>query len=73
MEVYCEGEVRGVHTLDDTLPAGFERSTQHAVDHFTGTTDSLLLDGKDARRVLATLLAAYESAKVGQPVDVVYD
>jgi predicted dehydrogenase len=73
VEVYCEGEVRGFHALDDTPPVGFERSTQHAVEHFTGTTDSLLLDGKDARRVLAALLAAYESAKVGQPVDVIYD
>ncbi len=73
VEVYREGEVRALHALDDTLPAGFERSTQHAIDHFTGKTDDLLLDGKDARRVLAALLAAYESSRLGQPVDVVYD
>jgi predicted dehydrogenase len=73
VEVYREGEIRAFHALDDTLPAGFERSTQHAIDHFTGKTDDLVLSGEDARRVLAAVLALYESAKLGRAVDVAYD
>ncbi|MSO79255.1 MAG: Gfo/Idh/MocA family oxidoreductase [Acidimicrobiia bacterium] len=73
VEVYKDGEIRAYHALPDTLPAGFEASTAHALQHLRGETTDLVMDGVSARAVLVALLAAVESGKTGVPVDVPLD
>jgi predicted dehydrogenase len=68
--VYREGEVRAMHALDDTLPAGFAASTAHAIAYLRGECDDLVLDGVAARRVLRALLTALGSHEAGRPLDV---
>jgi predicted dehydrogenase len=70
--VYREGEVRAMHALDDTLPAGFAASTEHVVAYLRGDTSELVLDGVAARRVLRALLTAIDSSDAGRPLDVDY-
>jgi predicted dehydrogenase len=70
VEVYKDGVVRGYHALPDTLPAGFEASTAHALSYFRGETKDLVMDGETSRAVLVALLTAVESAKKGVPLDV---
>lgn len=65
--VYAEGETRSFHALDDTLPAGFEGSTAHAVDVFTGWATPVM-GVYEARSVLAALEAAVMSATTGTVV-----
>jgi predicted dehydrogenase len=70
--VYREGEVRAMHALDDTLPAGFAASTEHVITYLRGETSELVLDGVAARRVLRALLTALDSSEAGRPLDVDY-
>ena len=70
VEVYKDGQVRAYHALPDTLPAGFEASTDHALAHLRGETKDLLMDGDIARTVLVALLTGIESSKQGVPLDV---
>jgi predicted dehydrogenase len=70
--VYREGEVRAMHALDDTLPAGFVASTAHALAYLRGETTDLVLDGLAARRVLRALLTALESSELGRALEVDY-
>jgi predicted dehydrogenase len=65
LEVYCDGEVRSFHTLDDRGDAGFAASTQHFVDVMRGRTDDVVMSGADARTVLVALLAALDSSNDG--------
>ena len=67
--VYRDGEVHAFHALDDAPPDAFAASVARGVGHFRGDVDEMRMDGADARAVLASLLAALESAKRGVPVD----
>lgn len=66
---YREGEMRSWHALDDDPPSAFRASTAHGIDHLRGKV-APLMDGAFARDVLAALLTALESARVGHPLDV---
>ena len=70
VEVYKEGQIRSYHALPDTLPAGFEASTAHALAHLRGETGDLVMSGEMSRTVLVALLTAIESARRGTPLDV---
>jgi predicted dehydrogenase len=67
--VYRDGEVRAFHALDDSLADGFRASTDHALAWLRGG-EAPTMDGETARRVLAALIAAIDSAALGRPVDV---
>ena len=66
--VYRDGEVRAFHALADSLADGFRASTDHALAWLRGEAPTM--DGETARRVLAALIAAIESAALGRPVDI---
>jgi predicted dehydrogenase len=68
--LYRDGETRAFHDLDDRPPDAFRASTDHAVAWFRGTAPAPIMDGKSARHVLAALMAALESDRVGHVVQV---
>jgi predicted dehydrogenase len=68
--LYRDGETRSFHDLDDRPPDAFRASTAHALAHYRGEVDELVMDAKHARHVLATLMAAFESNRAGVAVDV---
>lgn len=67
---YRDGEMHAFHALDDDPPSAFRASTAHAVDWFRHGGRDLVLDGDTSRTVLATVLTALESSRVGAPLDV---
>jgi predicted dehydrogenase len=67
--LYRDGEVRAFHALADTPPDAFAAMAARSASFYKGEGPPPL-DGVSARRVLATLLAALESNRVGAPVDV---
>jgi predicted dehydrogenase len=67
--VYRDGEMHAFHALDDQPPDAFAASAANGVGYFRGEVDEMRMDGADARAVLASLLAALESAKQGVPID----
>jgi predicted dehydrogenase len=67
--LYTEGEMRSWHALPDDPPSAFRASTAHGLSHFRGEA-APLMDGAFSRDVLAALLTALESAKVGRVLDV---
>jgi predicted dehydrogenase len=67
--VYRDGELRGYHALDDQPPDAFRGSTDNGLAWFRGEVDRPVMDGTDARMVLAALLAGLESSRVGHPID----
>lgn len=70
VELYRDGETRAFHDLDDRPPDAFRGSTAHAVSFYRGEVDAPVMDGPAARHVLAALMAALESNRVGHAVDV---
>jgi predicted dehydrogenase len=69
LEVYVDGVLTGYHDLDDDWASSFRDSTRHVVDAlWSGDTDGLLFDAREARQILAFTLAAHESTKRGGPV-----
>src|SRR5262245_20444484 len=67
--VYRDGEMRAFHALDDSLADGFRASTDHALTWLRGGTPPTM-DADTARRVLAALLAAIDSAALERPIDI---
>jgi predicted dehydrogenase len=67
--LYRDGEVRAFHALADTPPDAFAAMAARSASFYQGR-GAAPLDGAAARQVLATLLAALESDRVGAPVDV---
>lgn len=70
VELYRDGETRSFHDLDDRPPDAFRGSTDHAVAFYRGEVAEPVMDGDSARHVLAALMAALESNRLGQAVDV---
>jgi predicted dehydrogenase len=68
--MYRDGETRAFHALDDDPPSAFRASAAHAVEWFRDGDGSLLLDGETSRTILATLLTALDSSRLGTPLDV---
>ena len=58
------------HALADLPPDAFTASAAHGIDYFRSGAGGLLIDGETARTILASLLAALESAARDTPVDV---
>jgi predicted dehydrogenase len=68
--LYRDGETRSFHDLDDRPPDAFRASTAHAVAFYRGDVDQPVMDGAASRHVLAALMAALESDRLGHAVDV---
>lgn len=68
--LYRDGETRAFHDLDDRPPDAFRASTAHAVALARGEATTPVMDSASARHVLAALMAAIESNRVGHAVDV---
>jgi predicted dehydrogenase len=68
--LYRDGETQAFHGLDDRPPDAFRASTTHALAFFRGEVDQPVMNGADARHVLAALMAAFESDQCGHSVDV---
>ena len=68
--LYRDGETRAFHDIDDRPPDAFRASTEHAMAFYRGTVTHPIMSGPDARHVLAALMAALESSRVGHAVDV---
>ncbi len=68
--LYRDGETRAFHDLDDRPPDAFRGSTAHAVAFFRGEVAEPVMSGGDARHVLAALVAALDSDRLGHAVDV---
>jgi predicted dehydrogenase len=68
--LYREGEIRAFHALDDAPPDAFDAMAERGMAFFKGDAPPVM-DAAMARQVLATLLSALESDRVGAPVDVV--
>jgi predicted dehydrogenase len=68
--MYRDGETRAFHALDDDPPSAFRASTAHAIDWFRHGDGDLVLDGETSRTILATLLTALDSSRLGTPLDV---
>lgn len=68
--LYRDGETRSFHDLDDRPPDAFRASTDHALAFYRGEVGQPVMDGVEARHVLAALMAAFESARSGTVVDV---
>lgn len=68
--LYRDGETRAFHDLDDRPPDAFRGSTAHAVAFYRGEAPAPVMDGAASRHVLAALMAALESNRLGRPVDV---
>ena len=69
--LYRDGETRAFHDLDDRPPDAFRASTDHALAFYRGEVADPVMDGRSARHVLAALMAALESNRLGHAVDVV--
>jgi UDP-N-acetyl-2-amino-2-deoxyglucuronate dehydrogenase len=67
--LYRDGEVRAFHALDDRPPDAFAAMADRSVAFYQGRDPEPLLDGAAARDVLAVLLAALESHRLGRAVD----
>jgi predicted dehydrogenase len=67
--MYRDGELQQFH-VPDLPPDAFAASAAHGIEYFRTGEGSLLLDGKTARDILLSLLAALESANQGVPIDV---
>jgi predicted dehydrogenase len=68
--VYRDGEMHAFHALADQPPDAFAASAANGIDFFAGRAEQLLVDAGTARAVLASLLAALDSAARGVPVDI---
>ncbi len=68
--LYRDGETRAFHDLDDRPPDAFRASTAHALAFYRGEVDEPVMDGRSSRHVLAALMAALESNRLGHAVDV---
>jgi predicted dehydrogenase len=67
--LYRDGEVRGFHALDDRPPDAFAAMVDRSVAFYQGREPEPLMDGSAARAILAVLLAALESNRLGRAVD----
>ena len=68
--VYCDGETRAFHAIDDRPPDAFRASTDHALRWFRGEEHDLVMGGDTARDVLVALITALDSSQQGRPLDV---
>ena len=68
--VYRDGETRAFHDLADAPPDAFAAMAAQTASFFRGERPEPVMGGVQGRAVLAALLAALESARLGAPVDV---
>jgi predicted dehydrogenase len=71
--VYRNGETRAYHALDDRPPDAFRAQVDAGVAYLRGARVAPLLDGDDARQILAALLAALDSSARSAPLDVTFE
>jgi predicted dehydrogenase len=65
LEVYCDGEMRAYHALDDDWASSFRDSGRHWLAWLRGREGPLLWGGEEAVEVLRLALAAYASSAAG--------
>lgn len=68
--LYRDGETRAFHDLDDRPPDAFRASTAYCMAFYRGEVDEPVMSGPAARHVLAALMAAFESNRSGNVVEV---
>jgi predicted dehydrogenase len=68
--VYRDGEMRAYHAIADEPPDAFAAMAANGIEWFRSGEGELLVEGAQARAVLASLLTALESAAQGIPLDV---
>ncbi|TXL70909.1 Gfo/Idh/MocA family oxidoreductase [Vineibacter terrae] len=52
LTLYCDGEVRAWHNIEDDWGESFRRSTLHFIDVLKGRADQQILTGEEGRRVV---------------------
>jgi predicted dehydrogenase len=67
--VYRDGELRGLHALDDHPRDAFAASTDNGLAWLRGEAEPVM-GGPAAREVLVTLLASLESSRQERPIDI---
>jgi predicted dehydrogenase len=68
--VYRNGETRAYHALADRPPDAFRAQADNGIGFLRGEHQEALLNGDDARQILAALLTALASSARGAPLDV---
>jgi predicted dehydrogenase len=70
VEVYHDGASRNYHALDDDWGSSFDRQTRDFLRYAASGGDEPLWNGRQARDVMAFIMAVYESAARNAPVTI---